>query len=562
MRELRLLGVAVALALALTGCVSIPHTGTASQGISLAGPGSDPSIEYSPTGPEKGASQQKILEGFVSAFSSPAGGYQVAKLFLTDELAAKWDPRASVLVRKGPPVYSQIDSATLGYSFDSVASIDPSGAYTQQPDSFDLRFSFVKHDGQWRISAAPDGVVVSQQIFRTIFSQQTLYFLDGGRQNLVPDVRWFPSGTAPTRIVLALLAGPPPWLKGAAFAAFPDGTQLSASSGVVTVNAGVADVDLSTEAKTASATEQQLMLVQLRESLQSVTSISSVTISVNGAPLQISDPGQAGPQATPAVISDPLVLRKNQFGQLGPDGRIAALSGISSKVESLDPVAVSAAPSQELAAVLSGDRSVYLVHKNAVTKVDSRGGLIAPALDPDGYVWTVPASNPQAIEATDESGAAHQVAAGILPADGRIVSLEVSRDGARIVIMLSTSAGPRLMVAGIARDQTQKLVPTNLTSATLDTTLDDGAAIGATWVDQLSVATLVNSSGTSSVRVYALGADEQSLGDLGSVTGAQIVGGNGQPGLRVRGLDTGIYLYRGSTWQSAKQKADLIATQR
>ncbi len=544
--------------LALTACVGIPSSGPVSAGLSLSEVTSGSGIAFNPEGPTRGATQQGILKGFIASFTSATGGYAIAKQFLSAGFAPKWDPRQSVQVRTGTPQIGQVDSATLSYSFEATAAVDSTGAYTQSNQSFTLPFSFVKESGQWRISAAPNGIVLADQTFQRIFRPYPLYFLAPDNQYLVPDLRWFASGTAATRIVNALVAGPPDWLKGAAFSRFPDGTKLSDAGNVVTLADGVAQVDLSKEALLASARDRQFMHVQLTESLRAVSSISRVSMSIQGTPVPVTDLGTAAPQVDLSVDSQALVLRKNEFGFLA-NNRVADLAGISSKVVALAPEAATISSDQQSVAVL-GSSGVSVVRKSgSVTILDPRLDLIAPSMDADGYTWSVPSSNPNAITVFDPSGVAHSLSPKLQ--DGsRMVSLEVSREGARVLMLLSTPTGPRLMVAAILRND--KLEPTGIGPAILDVSIGTGVAIGATWVDQWTVGTLITADSQSKVELYAIGGQKTALGSL--IPSRQIVGGNkGKDGLRVLGRDdSAIYTWGGSSWQSSKIAVDFIATQR
>jgi WD40 repeat protein len=555
----RALAAALALAVvgALSACVGIPGSGPVSQGLSLSAGSGGANFDFNPEGPVKGASRDNILKGFVGAFTSATGGYAVAKEFLTSGFAGKWDPRQSVQVRTGAPRIVHLTDTTTQYSFSSIASVDAFGAYTESAQPITLQFGFAKEGGEWRINAAPSGIVLSDQTFQRIFTQHALYFLDPGNAHLIPDLRWFPRGTAATGIVTALLAGPPNWLKGAAFSRFPDGTQLTDAGSLITPVDGVANIDLTKEALSASTKDRQLMRLQLSESLRSVSSISSVKISVAGTPLQIDDLGSTAPQADTKVDGQALVLRKGAFGFYA-NGQVAPLSQLSQKVVNLVPRAATLSSDGNSVAVL-GTGGVSLVRKGtaAAVLVDPRGNLIAPSLDENGYVWSVPSDQPNAIRATDAGGVAHAVAAS-LPGDSQVRSIEVSRDGARIAILLSTVTGPRLIVAAILRDPDQ--VPVSLKAPIIDFPLAAGAAIDATWVDQLTVATLVTTGSESTVQSFTIGGQRTPLGSLPSAQA--IVGGNGQNGLRVLADDSTIWAYQGSSWQSTGVKVDFIATQR
>lgn len=550
--------VVAATLLALTACVGIPDSGPVNAGLSLSEDNTGSDIAFNPESPATGATQQGILKGFVASFTSATGGYAVARQFLSESFAAKWDPRQSVQVRDGVPRISTVDATTLSYSFDSEATLDSTGAYVRNSQSFTLPFSFVKEKGQWRISAAPDGIVLANQTFERIFRQYPIYFFTPDNRFLVPDLRWFASGTAATRIVSALLAGPPDWLKGAAFSRFPDGTKLSDSASVVTLAEGVAEVDLSKEALTASAKDRQFMYLQLTESLRSVVSISRVNLSIQGTPLQFADLGANAPQIDMTVDSQALVLRDNAFGFFG-NNRVADIAGISSKVIALNPRDATISSDQQSVAVL-GSAGVSLVRKSAASiLIDNRPDLIAPTLDEYGYIWTVPASLPNAIIAFDANGAPHNLSPKLQ--DGsQLVSLEVSREGARLLMLLATPTGPRLMVAAILRNE--KLEPTGIGPAIVDVSLGNGVAVDATWVDQWTVGTLVTAGGESRVELYAIGGKGTSLSSL--IPSRQIVGGNkGQDGLRVVGRDdSSLYSWGGSSWQSSKVSVDFVATQR
>ena len=87
-----------------------------------------------------------------------------------------------------------------------------------------------------------------------------------------------------------------------------------------------------------------------------------------------------------------------------------------------------------------------------------------------------------------------------------------------------------------------------------------GTALDSTWVDNLSVATLVREGDDSSVTVHQIGGRRAALG---SATGAtSLVGGNGERGLRALGPD-GVIIERGvSGWSNTGTAVAFIATQR
>jgi hypothetical protein len=208
-------------------------------------------------------------------------------------------------------------------------------------------------------------------------------------------------------------------------------------------------------------------------------------------------------------------------------------------------------------AVRSSDGSISLVDEDAETLLlDSRPGLLPPSLDPSGYTWTVPGDAPGALTAIASDGASFSVPG--LPTDGRIVSFEVSRDGARVLAALDTASGPRLIVAGVVRNADD--VPVSLTSEVVDLPVGDAALVDAAWVDGVTVVALSGNGAATSIDSYVIGGQSTSLGS--PLNGIAVVGGNGPDGTRV--LDADGQILRpggGDSWQSTGLVASFLATQ-
>jgi hypothetical protein len=557
--RLAIVGLLSAVGLALTGCVGIPTSGAVLTGSEIKTESVENGATYIPEGPAKGATQQQILQGFVSAFASSQNNYQVAREFLGSRLKDSWDPRESVLVRTGGPTIDALAGDRMSYTIDTLAVVDSAGTYTASPDpeTQSLTFQFARQDGQWRITEAPQGIVLLESTFESIFSAQTLYFLDPGGKRLVPDQRWFPTGTQTVRIVSALLAGPSTALRGTVYSAFPEGTKLS--SPLVPVQNAVAKIDLSVEALNSKTNDRQLMREQLLASLSGVSSIAGVSISVGDSLLPIPDSGPNDLPSEPQVDPRPLVLQKDSFG-FYEGGRVSPIS-LSSKIVALKPTAVTLSSSGTMAAVRSATGVTLVTNTGDPIPLDPRPGLVPPTMDEDGFVWSVPSDSPNAIRVFDSAGKGYDLNPS-LPPDSRIVSLEVSRDGARVAMYLSTNAGPRIIVSAIVRSADQSQRPISLVAdSILDATADNGTPLDATWVDGLSVATLSVVNGQSTVYLYPLGGPRTSLGRPDAAT--EIVGGNGgTAGLRLLGDDGAIQTLRGSSWIRSSQQISFIATQR
>ncbi|MEO6826960.1 MAG: GerMN domain-containing protein [Microbacteriaceae bacterium] len=556
-----------ALTLGLAGCVGIPRSGAVHAGQPIVQADSNGfDLNYSPSGPVTGATQEEILRGFIDAASSPQQGYAVAREFLAPDFSSSWQPDESVTVdRETGRDYSQLDATTMQLAVSPVADVDVSGNYTTVNAAAPVIFRYqfvsvtINKKKEWRLKSAPNGTVLDQTKFASVFTAHPLYFYSPDFSYLVPDLRWFPSrASTATRIVKALLAGAAPWLAKAVVSAFPNGTQLSLDS--VPVNASRAQVDLSAEANGADQATMQRMVLQLSKSLIDVTSVSSIEVSIQGNQKSVEDlaPG-SGPITDPPVDIRPLVLRNGQFGLLSTNGSdLKQLPGLSAKVAALKPQAVTVSADQSAAAVLAAG-GVYSVSTAADTPalVDARPGLIPPSLDVYGYLWSVPAALPGQLHATAPDGAAVAVQTP-WPDASSIVSLQVARDGTRLIALLRSGTDTRLVAASIVRGG-ERNAPRQL-GPLMELTAGSGTPRAATWVDELTVATLTTTRPDgSAVAVQQLGGQNSSV--AGPNHAVTLVGAGTVPRYWLLTSDNTLQGPRGTGWQQKADDIDLIATQ-
>ena len=543
----------IAAALLLAGCGGLPTTG----GVTAGSQVNDDvvlDIGFAPQGPVPGAPPVEIMQDFILAATNPQNDYAIARQFLSSSFSAEWDPDEVVLIRSGSASTTIVSETAIDYAFPTTASVGRNGRYLEVADAETARqsFAFVEEDGQWRISSAPSGIVLTADSFTRVFTQRALYFFDPSYQYLVPDLRWFANRPGVNvRVTASLLEGPASWLgQGVLISEFPEGTTLG--DDLVGIDSGIASVDLSEQARETTALQRDRMRQQLSASLGNV---ASVVMSINGAPLQVPDGTTAAAVTNPTVEPLLLVGRDSEFGFVSGN-EITPISGLTRAVTSVDAREVTLARGKSAAAVL-GSGGVFVVRSGTQSPllVDARAGLVAPSVDASGFIWSVPKSRASAIITFDLDGGAHPVSTG-LPADASMVSLDVSRDGTRVVMYLSTPSGPQLVVAGIIR---QDFVPTAL-GELLFLPIGQGAPVDATWVDDHTIATLTDVAGSTSVTSYVIGGPQSDLGTLS--VGRSIAGGNGGiDGVRVLGLDGAVYRSRGAGWQETGIIADFVGTQ-
>lgn len=546
-------------ALLLTGCVSVPFSGGVELGGDLSS-GVDIDVDLSPQGPSKGATQEEILRGFLAATTAAQNNYGIARSYLAAEASDVWNPYESTLVRAREGVIAQVDEATLTYSVPIVASVDAVGRYSVADDAATQTlpaFRFVQEEGEWRIAELGNGILISQQAFPSAFSQHTLYYWDAAFRNLVPDLRWFPSRSeVATRIVRAVLEPPTSWLgQGATVSAIPAGTQLALAP--VSVEAGIAQIDLTSEVLSLTDVERQRLRLQLAASLRAVSGVVGVQLTVDQNAVAIPDWTAGAPDVVPQV--DPRVLLRTEEGfgfATGAD--VEPLGTLSPAIIELGATAVALASSRTLATALTAE-GVWALRAGDSPPVllDDRPGLIAPSIDGYQFVWSATAVSTGSIRATELDGTVHEVEAA-LPDDARIVSIAVSRDDARVLLMLDGPGGPRLVHTAVIRDEASG-VPVRL-GELRDLPLNGDTAVDATWVDEVRVASITRTGEQSLVELHELGGRSRPLGLPQG--GLQIVGGNGGvDGVRVLGIDGVVFEPRGSGWQNTGLRASFLGTQ-
>ncbi len=550
----RALAALAALGVLLAGCAGIPTGGP----VGTVGIGTDAGggeLVTLAEGPQPGDTPDRLLTGFLIAQRAPQQNYSVAREFLTSDFRATWSPTARVLISDTPIVVQGApEQEVLGVTVSVTAYVDASGVYTElpQPEIQELPYTFEQNaDGEWRISSAPEGILLTSARFASTFGAYPLYFFDPGWRGLVPDVRWFPNtASRADRIVKELLAGPSPWYgNGVLVSAFPSGTKLDPG---VEVAGGTATVGLAGDIASQDAAARWRMHEQLRLSLSALSDVVSVEVNVGGFPVGVGS-GQTA-ESSYLVAPEPLGLAGSGFGHLTATA-VEPVPGISARVEALGAVGGTLSRDGGLAAVRTAE-GVWAVRADAEpVLVDGRPGLVDPSVDRDGFVWSAVASDPDSILAIDAAGVAHVV--GTPHVDGDIVSLDVSRDGARVLLATRGPGGSALTVVGVIRDAAG--VPIGF-GAPLGLPLATASVLDAAWVDASSVATLSAVGGETQVDLYRIGGRHDALGALDG--GVQLVGGNAADGIRVRTEDGAVWRRNSSGgWQATGIVASFLATQ-
>lgn len=538
------------IAIALTACAGLPTAGPVNAGQSVSEVETDGDFVFIPDGPATDATAQQIVEGFIAAGSGPRGNWDTAKEFLSDDFQSVWKPQAGVTVyRPGERTLSEEAEGEFVLTVTPVAAVDDTGALSAAPENGDISLAFTlaqQDDGQWRITAAPDGIVLDQNRFRAVYGSYSLMYFDPTWTYLIPDERWFPKTYAATNIAQALVDGAPsPWLDSAVATAFSDGARLAQPA--VPVRSGtVAEVSLEEGARTLESTVLSRMQVQLTASL-ATAGIMSVDMLVGD---QVLDAVPAPVRAT-RIDTRPLVRTEDAFGFLSGT-EVEEVDALSAVIERVDAVRIDVNADRTAAAILTTAGAVTGVRSDGTELVvDDRNGLLAPSIDPFDYIWSVPADAPSEVYAVAADGTVSEIAAA-WPGAARIESMRVSRDGTRIAAVVRGE----LWVAGILRDR--EGVPTALGAPEVAAVLP-GAGTQAVWEDAGTIAVLYTLDEATYLWEQPLGGFGSSLRTPDDVTA---VAAGAQPGaVRLRDAAGELYLQSGANWQHLASGIEVLATQ-
>ena len=549
---------AAAMALVLAACTEIPSEGPVVS-VDLVNNQDDFDVDFLPAGPSAGASQEEILLGFIAAGTAAQNNYRVARSYLTEDSRDVWNPNQVVLIRAGEGQVTVVDDTTIVYSVPVLASVDEAGRYDQAATiGFqDLSYTLIQEAGEWRIADAPAGIILTETAFAEAFSSFRLYYFSADYREVVPDVRWFATrGDVLSKIVRGLIDVPTFWLdQGATVTAFPPGVGLVLPPVVVN---GQALVDLNTVMLDTDEIQRQRIYQQLALSLQQVPGVVSVEISVNQVPLVIDLP--ADEQVSLLLGRDPrtMVMRGREFGYV-QGGRIERVEGISEAMAQLRPRHVFFSPLSQEAAVVT-DEGLWRVSSAELSEapLDSRSDLLRPAIDACGMLWApTPQLSDENLVIYAPDGTADDLDVE-LPADSVVVSMELARDSTRVVFVVQTETGIRVLLAAIERDEA--CMPQRFGDF-VELAQLTGRAVDAAWVDEQQIAVVTRVAGLGEAVLVDVSGRTSALGRP-SEPKTLVAGVGGVPSLRLLSDQGVLFQPRGNGWQATGDRADVLVTQK
>lgn len=455
-------------ALLLTGC-GLPVTGGARSAGGVPDERSRvPAIKVLPPGPQPGATAEDVVRGFLRAQSSPDDDHAVARQFLAP--GVEWDDdRVVVVYEPGTQTVRQLpdDPGRVSLTLDRVALIGADGAYRPLPGAASSgpdEFTVAPVDGQLRLTRVPDGLRLQTADLARSLVPRDVYFLGRSTTStstgrLVADRVFLPVVSEPARaLVDAVVRGPSDRLEPAVSPAVPDGTR---AVDVEVDGDRVVTVTLTEQVLGLSRRDLQRLSAQLVWTLQEY---AGVRLRVGGRVLDVEAAGdlqtvedwdEYDPSglAADAPVHYVLDRRLDVFGGSSSGGR-PETGGLPVDEVAVDP-----------AGALLGVRT-RVGRLDEVRVGPLRGPLGAPALTSaslgslswgsgDRGLWVVDRAGPRSRlllvpGPTAPAGARPSEVAVTLPAGaGPLQRAKVSRDGARIALVLGEGPQRRLHVGRV-----------------------------------------------------------------------------------------------------------------
>jgi hypothetical protein len=540
----------VALALLLSACAGVPTSGPIQQGPVTAPAGEDLFVPVIARPPHDGMTPEEVVRGFQEATASPDSKYEIAREYLTTAASTAWDPSAGVLVSDAGGITLTRRGSVVNAVGRLSGTIGPTGEYAVATPGTPLSASYgvALVDGQWRISSAPDGLVLGPSDIDRGYRSFDLYFFTPDFQMLVPapvTVQLSDSGLA-TALVRQLVAGATPWIAPAVRTAFPEGTRLALDS--VPVVDGVADVDLTPEVLSADDTTRQKLSAQLVWTLRQLPDITGVSVTVNGVPFPVPGAGPVQPVSSWPLV-DPNGLPATASGYAVDKRGLVGITqvGTLTAVAKLKPALVSPAVSLDsgrLAGVSADGHALYEMRLGGTDTPQRRyvgRELSRPSWDRSGAVWLVDRGVGLVMVVDDKVTHVPVVDLlhGLTAAD--LLSVAVSRDGTRMALLVHDGTRVEPMVARIERfgDMVQVASPRRIENLVTD-------ARDLAWADADTLAVL-GSSGASSLEVLQLDIGSSRPRRLGAPQGSVTLAAAPGRSLLV-GAGTSIFRNSASTW--------------
>lgn len=548
----------------LSACASLPTSGQP-QAFDVDVP-TPSAVDFVAGAPTKGASPQALIEGFLRACSAgTSDNFDTARLFLTRESAREWEPSQSIHIytTDATPqirVDGQESTPQVHVSAPAVASVDNAGILRESVTGtlIQTRFNLVQENGEWRILAPEDGIIISAASFNATYQLTQVFFPANADSTLISQAHWFARKRLAQHLVESLLLGPSEQIKPIAETAIPADMRLGATG--VDVRDGQADVWLEGSLPQSTG-DTDLMLRQITQTMRQSAQVRQVAVYVNGKLVQPSSE-----LTTPTVVSDSAVALTDSGVGMVTNGQFVALEGnapLSPSVNNTGSSVLSGRweaemrprPEDLLAMHPTNPAEVAWVGEGQLTVVDRDSGRTHrvgalraswPSIDRFGWVWTVAHSNMMMV--TNVAGQNTGISPTSVPSG--ILNIRISPDGNRALFIRRLGSEDSAWVGMVLRDRHG--VPQGVVNASpLPRVTDE--VIDISWVSPTVAMVLQNSEELeASVVTVPLGGLSQSM--LAPEGARFVTAGGAGPTVYVTDARGQVWLRANALWQPVEDE--------
>lgn len=459
-RLARLLALLVLLCLVGTACAGLPHSGPIEVGEPPADSGNDTGVPFAPRPPQRGESPNEIVTHFLEAMTANPIQVSVARQFLSSSARDAWKPERRMITYAGAPGLS--GQTDVRVTLPGANWLDAHGAWRGPLPAREARFTLplATEDGEWRITGAPDAMIVSDQWFQERFTQVSLYFFDSAAETLVPEPVFVPRGDQlATSLVRGLLQGPPEDMRGELRSFLPPDVRLADVS--VPVENGVAEISLTGDLAGLAPGNIDPLAAQVAWTLRQDPNVSAVRITIGDSPVTLERgvsefPVEEGLQFDPAGFDAPTDLFGLRHGRLvtsippdvlATDGALGrrdqGLRDVSVSLDGESAVGVTREGSTLLLAAVDGVSGRPARARAVLTRASD---LLHPAWDLAGRLWLVDRTPRGARVMVRQGGRLHPVRVPGVTGK-QVIDFLVSRDGTRLVAAVGRATDQRVVVS-------------------------------------------------------------------------------------------------------------------
>jgi hypothetical protein len=498
-------------------------------------------IPVLPPGPQVGASPTDLVSGFLSA----AVDLTVARTYLA--AGTTWNSGSSITTYDDPADVVRTAADTVTVTAHRVGVITSRGVFRIDPGTMHTEFQVVRRDGQWRIGRLPSGVLLSTDEAERSLQPAAVYYLNRTADRVVPDQVLVPPqqpGLA-TLLIRDLIDGPNPHLAPAVTTAVPQGTTLVGS--VPVAADGVAEVNLSAEARNIAPVDLSRLSAQIVWTLRQLSSVTAVRLLSDNAPLtsrevaavQKVQSWQEFDPAAPPTSTGALMARGTSIGAIGTLVPPAlAHHRLVAPARSADGAVVAALRPDRQQLLIGGVNGPLRVRVIAP-------GLSDPAFDPAGDVFVaVRTAFGERVLDVPATGRARQVVLPDSLRGNQIDALAISRDGSRIALVVGPPRHADLEIGTISSLPDHPVIHDVWPILTAD-----HVVAGVAWIaaNEVVTTTRTQPGHRSVIQVSIDGYQEQTLPTAGAPPAPNQVAA--APGQRVLiSASGGIWSLTGNAW--------------